>query len=293
MKKYAKIILKILVSAALISFLFFKEGKESVFSQISSMDLRFAPIVILLLTLNYLVSSLRWKALLLDQKNKVSVAYLTSLYFIGSFFNNFMPTSIGGDVYKIYKLGKKLNDTSRGFSSTFMERFTGVAVLLFISVFGLFAYIGSYTYLVLILFVIGAMVGFRLLGFFGKKFPVLSKYVDSIYSYKNDKKVIFWAIATSILVQVFSIFTQYFIFMSLGVTISLQSAFLFFPLITLASFFIPSLNGIGVQDALYKELFGMVGVASSTALGASILYHLSRLAVSLIGGVLYALGKDE
>jgi len=36
-----------------------------------------------------------------------------------------------------------------------------------------------------------------------------------------------------------------------------------------------------------------VGVPAETAVSASIIYHLLRLGVSLIGGVLYALGKDS
>jgi hypothetical protein len=48
-----------------------------------------------------------------------------------------MPTSIGGDVFKVYTLGKKLNNVSDAFSATFMERFTGLISLVFIAIFGL------------------------------------------------------------------------------------------------------------------------------------------------------------
>jgi len=70
-------------------------------------------------------------------------------------------------------------------------------------------------------------------------------------------------------------------------------AFFVFPVITLAGFFIPSLNGLGVQDVLYISFMGQVGVSESLAISASVLYHLSRLIVSLVGGVLYAMGKGE
>jgi len=58
-----------------------------------------------------------------EKSNEVSRLYLFKLYFVGAFFNNFMPTSIGGDVYKVYKLGKKIDSPVVGFSSVFTERF--------------------------------------------------------------------------------------------------------------------------------------------------------------------------
>lgn len=292
MKKYAKTLLKVLVSAGLIAFLYFKVDKQALVETISHVNLAYTPLIILLLVLNYFISSVRWKFLLLESRSKVSVWYLTSLYFIGSFFNNFMPTSIGGDVYKIYRLGKKIGDSSRGFSSTFMERFTGIIVLGLISIFGLTRYIGWFVILVVFAFGIGIFVGLKFLKVISHKFPKLKPYADSLYSYRHNKSVVYWALVTSIIVQLCAIFTQYFIFIALGAELPLWAAFMFFPLITLASFFIPSLNGIGVQDTLYRDLFVLVNIASPVALSASILYHISRLTVSLIGGLLYAAGKD-
>ena len=81
--------------------------------------------------------------------------------------------------------------------------------------------------------------------------------------------------------------------MSLGLHPAIIYSMFALPLITLAGFFIPSLNGIGVQDALYVSMFSVVGISAESALTASVLYHILRLVVSLIGGVLYAFGLDE
>mgnify|MGYP000035334764 FL=1 len=79
----------------------------------------------------------------------------------------------------------------------------------------------------------------------------------------------------------------------MGVNSPLDYALFIFPVITLISFFVPSLNGLGVQDALYMQLFLVVGIPAEISLSASIIYHLLRLFVSLFGGVLYALGKSD
>jgi uncharacterized membrane protein YbhN (UPF0104 family) len=293
-KRYLTTFIKVLVSSSLLYLIFSNIDKKAFIENLSMMDKLFIPLVVVFLVLNYIVSSYRWKALLIFKNSeKVSVGFLTSLYFIGSFFNNFMPTSIGGDVYKIFRLGNKISSKVNAFSATFMERFTGVIVLVLISIFSMYRYLGWHFVLLLIWSVLGFYFGFFILRTLSKKVSFIDKMYRSLMMYKNENKVLFWAILTSVIVQLLSIFTQYTIFASFGVNIPLFYALLTLPLITLASFFVPSLNGVGVQDALYVTLFGYIGISSELALSASVMYHLFRLGVSLIGGVLYALERSD
>ena len=94
-------------------------------------------------------------------------------------------------------------------------------------------------------------------------------------------------------VQLLAVATQYFVLVSLGISVPFVYTLFVFPVVFLASIFIPSLNGFGVQDALYIHFFTAVGVTTELALSASIVYHLFRLAVSLFGGILYAMGKAD
>lgn len=292
--KYLQLGLKLFVSAGLLAYIYLTLDKEAFVQNIKLLNWKYIPIIFLLLIANYVVSSIRWKSLLIYKGTEnVSVGFLTKLYFIGSFFNNFMPTSIGGDVYKIYALNKKIKDGAKAFSSTFMERFTGIVVLAFISAFGLIDLIGYWSIGLFISMIVGFFIGLKMLKILSKKIKKLSKLYESLIAYKGHTKTIVWAIITSLVVQLISIFTQYFIFKSIGITLPIWYSLFVFPVITISGFFIPSLNGIGVQDALYIQLFASVGVGAEVAASASILYHLARLGVSLIGGVLYATSKNE
>ena len=292
--EFKKLLLKIVISASLLVFIFANLDTESFVLNFSKLDLRFVPLILLFLILNYVVSAFRWKALLIHGTSKhVSVKYLIYLYFTGAFFNNFMPTSIGGDVYKVFKLGKKIHSSVDAFSATFMERFTGVIALVLISLISLVKLLGLLGALLIVGFIVGIVVGYFTLSFLSSKSEKLKKIYDSLNAYRGQYRVLFWAFLTSFIVQLLAIFTQYFIFSALGVQIDLAFALAVFPVITLAGFFIPSLNGVGVQDALYMRMFATVGVAEPLSLSASVIYHLFRLGVSLIGGVFYALGKDD
>lgn len=308
MKKYLKSALKITVSVLLIGFILLNVDRENVVRYFSQFNFRYAPLIVLLLVLNYVFSSIRWKQLLIYKNTAhVSTGYLIGLYFIGSFFNNFMPTSIGGDVFKIYKLGKRIDSVSNAFSATFMERFTGVISLVFISAFGLigvllkgvasdsamFYYLSWSIVGLFLLFGAGTFAGLKILDFLRKKINKLNSIYDSLVMYRGKNRVLIVAFLTSFIVQFMAIFTQYFIFVALGSHIDVYKSLFIFPLITLASFFIPSLNGIGVQDILYKFSNTFLFIAEPAAIAASFIYHLFRLGVSLIGGVLYALGKAD
>jgi len=307
-----KTIIKIFVSTILFVLIFRKINVGSLVETFKVLNFWYVPIILSLFFLNYLISSIRWKSLLIFENTKrVSVKYLTSLYFIGAFFNNFMPTSIGGDIYKIYRLGKKINSNTNAFTATFMERFTGMIALVFISYLGLIKtfdfwlnialkYVPTNRYLELELkvllyfgFWICTILFFSLLKILGKKVKKVREVQESLTLYKSRKKELTIAFITSFMVQLMAILSQYFVFKALGVNLPFDYAFFIFPVIILTSFFIPSLNGIGVQDVLYIQFFGIVGVASPVALSASIIYHLFRLFVSLVGGAIYAFGKTD
>ena len=298
MKKSFQMLLKILVSGTLLTYILIKEDitLEKLASSIKLLDLRYAPLILLLIILNYVVGAFRWKSLLIHgNADKITVKYLINLYFVGAFFNNVMPTTVGGDAYKVVKLGRKINNTVDAFSATFMERFTGVIALVLISIIALIKQYGIWGVIMLACFFLSILVGYLMLGFLSGKYQKLKKLYDSISVYRGNPKVLWWAFTTSFIIQLLAIFTQYFVFLSLGRPIPLVSAFLFFPLITLAGFVIPSINGFGVQETLYVRFFShpLIGLPEAVCFSASIVYQLFRLAVSLIGGVFYAMGKDD
>src|SRR3990167_6802949 len=195
-----KIVLKLLISSILIGVIIWKIDFSQVVSNVRMVDFKIVPLVILFIALNYIISSVRWKALLIHSGGeKTSVGYLTKLYFIGAFFNNFMPTSIGGDAYKVYRLGKKINSNTNAFTATFMERFTGMVALVIISYLGLVKtfdfwlniaskYVPTSKYLEIELkvllyfgFWICAILFFSLLKILGKKVKKIREVQESLF----------------------------------------------------------------------------------------------------------------
>lgn len=294
-KKVLQTVIKFIVSGVLIIYLFTtKLDTSELVNNFKIMDWRFILPIFLTLTANYVVGAFRWKALLIQKGSEnVSRWYLIKLYFIGAFFNNFMPTSIGGDVYKMVTLGKKVGDQAVGFSSVFTERFTGILMLALIGLLSTSRNLGVGVLIILIWIAAGFYIAMTVLRLLSGKIKFLGKVYNSLMMYKDSPKVLGYAFLTSIVIQLCSISTQYLIFAAVGVNLPIFYSLMAFPVITLAGFFIPSINGLGVQDALYASMFAIVGVSNSTAISVSILYHMARMAISLVGGVIYAITKDS
>ena len=281
---------KTLLKISISTFLFFLLSRLVDFGElketISNADPLFFVLGILVVAVNYTIGALRWDVLV--GKGSPGFVRLLKLYFLGGFFNNFMPSSIGGDTYKVYRLSKEINDPVRAAAATFMDRFMGVIALFSLSSFGLISFWGWRGMGGLLLFVTAVVFGLWSLKFAARWHPVLEKFQKIIYSYKDQREVLVKSVLLSFGVQVCSIGAELLAFRSLGFNPPLGQAVFFLPLINFAAFLPISFNGLGVQDGLFIFAFSKVGIGQEAALSVSVTYHFMRFMVSLVGGVIYA-----
>lgn len=73
--------------------------------------------------------ALQWSWLLRAAGLQTPVGEIRRLYFIGLFFNNFLPANIGGDAYKIVDLGRREGCPGRVFCVTLLDRLLGLSGL--------------------------------------------------------------------------------------------------------------------------------------------------------------------
>lgn len=79
-----------------------------------------------------LVSTLKWQIILRAQGLDLRFNKLWHIYWMGLFFNNFIPSSIGGDALRILWVGKETHDQPGAAASVFIERIlatTGLALV--------------------------------------------------------------------------------------------------------------------------------------------------------------------
>jgi uncharacterized protein (TIRG00374 family) len=81
-----------------------------------------------------IMGSWLWGMLLKSHGLRIPFYRVWSFYFVGLFFNNFLPANIGGDIVRIYDASKYCKDTSSVFVATFMDRVIGVLAISFLAV---------------------------------------------------------------------------------------------------------------------------------------------------------------
>lgn len=267
------------------------------------------PLIYTLFLLNTVLSTWKWKMLLKADGVQVPLSSLLSSYLIGTFFNLFMPSSIGGDAYRVVDTGRH-GGSAKSFASVFADRLTGFLAL---AIWGLlFSAIGwsrlpDKRILWLPVFVFGLMaaMAFALIqrrmlvavlrAFRIERLAKLNAFVhrvlDSMATYHGDGRLMTNVFGISLFFQMLAITIIFCLSKALGWQIPFIYFCIFVPLITLGEALPISIFGIGVRDSLYVFFFAQGGATREQALSMALVYVLITIVYSLLGGVLFLLRR--
>ncbi|MBP7859713.1 flippase-like domain-containing protein [Patescibacteria group bacterium] len=293
MKVPVKTILRISVSAILIIYIIRTQDFLGILKNSITINPLIFLVALVFLLLGTVFSALRWKEILKTSNKNLPFFKLFSLYLKGYFYNNFLPTQMGGDFYKAVSLSSSINDKSIAFFSVFVDRFAGLIVLLLMGIYGISLKLEFfYTAILLFLTVVGFVLYFPFLKILSKKIKVISKFYEASLLLVKNKKSGLLILFFSVLVQIVSFAMSYTLFTGFGIFLNLQDVFAFMPLISL-SLLLPSFNGWGAQEAVYAKIFGLSYISEPISIAVSLLIQAIRIIMSLIGGVfiLFNIGK--
>lgn len=301
MRKFIFNLVKILVSAGLLLYiLIYQVDLSEVWSVIVSA--RLLPILLgaAIMLFSMALRALRWQVLLQALDISVPLGILTHFYFVGSFFNLFLPTGLGGDAVKMAKLSQTTRQIPESIGTTLVERATGLWVLFILALLALpfsASFLPPAWIPIISLITIGGVLagwlvmGTPLLPWLGSKIRLPGQ--ESLERFYRSVSQLGWralgqATLISLLFDLLLIFTIYLIAISLGLSLQPGIFFLFTPLISLSLALPISIGGLGVREQTFIILFQAVGVQAETATAMSLIfYFLTTVMVGLIGGLLY------
>lgn len=250
------------------------------------------------------VIAFRLKKILSVQGLNLNFKEAIYLNFIGYFFNNFLPTSVGGDLVKAYYATKKTTKKLESFSSVFFDRFFGFLSIGFLAFLGIIflnksvkdksLLWGSIIFLTVVFSFFIVFLNKRLAKFLFSKLldlPIfkegskLRRLYNAINAYKEHKIVIVQLIGISLVGQMIFVLAIFVIIKSLSQNISFFYLFLIIPLVSVASM-MPSINGLGIREGAYVYFLSEF-INKESAFAVSILSLAMILAMSFIGGIFY------
>ncbi|MBI5048033.1 MAG: flippase-like domain-containing protein [Deltaproteobacteria bacterium] len=304
-KKKLAVILKVVVSGSLLYLLFRGMDMDSFLKTVKAVDVKTVVFIIFLYLAIQAIAAYRWFTLLRDSMN-ISFPKVLSIYFVGMFFNNFMPSMVGGDIAKGYYLYKVSGKGGAVVATLFMDRYAGFTALMAITtvatVIGYQLVQGTVVPLLLV-FLIGAyVIGSLVLwveSFHGWVLKILSKLklfglnekIDSLYKsimkYKGFYGILSKAFMLSLIIQSTVIISYYILSAALGMSLPFGYFFLLIPLTTAVAMLPISLAGLGIREGAFVFLFTKVGATQAEALSLSLLWFFISAFINLIGGIEY------
>lgn len=246
----------------------------------------------------------RWQGLLSALRVTIPLPRLVSLYFVGTFFNNILPSGIGGDVVRAYELTRDGADAAIAASTVLADRATGLLVLLAVAlVSAVFGYrlVSPGLTLTIVAISLGSFAAIGLLLWndlwravsrrLPRLRPLLARkgiedFYRSLHVYRD--RSISKALFISLIFNLLLIAVNYLIALSVGAKVPLLYFLLFVPLISFSLVLPISVSGLGVREGAYILLFGQAGVAAPLALAMSLGFFALNVVTGLIGGVIYA-----
>ena len=249
------------------------------------------------------VSALRWRMFAAAVGLGGTWLQYLRYYFVGMFFNLALPTSVGGDVVRVWYLTR--HSGRRGlaaFLSVVAERGSGLLVLIAVAcvagcvcpvplpwwVTASVAAVGGAAVLgVAVLPASGRVLRARVFG--SPKYDRLREAADGGMTYLRRPGLLAVTAALSVVVQVNNVAVVALIGAGLGLKVSPLYYGVLVPLVTLLTLLPVSVNGLGLREAGTVLLLGPLGVGAAPAVTLSVLTFAVYAAASLFGLPCYLL----
>lgn len=248
------------------------------------------------------VSAYRWQLIMRNLDFGQSFSFYWRSYFKAMFFNQGLPTSIGGDALRVLDVagqGFRKRDALYG---VMLDRIAGLAALL---VLNLVAYafdpdlLPDPIYHLTLLLVVGgvaAVAGVSSLRYLPwlDAWPGLS-VVRTLserlrQAFRADRLLL---LASSLLIPLLAMLSFFATGRALGLRYDLVTYFVIVPPAIILTIIPISLAGWGVREGALVALFSLIGADRATILAMSILYGLMQIVVSLPGFVIYLGGRKH
>jgi glycosyltransferase 2 family protein len=261
-----------------------------------------ALLAILGLGLHFLVSPWKWQQALRLHDLHFPLHYLFRANGTGFFLNNFLPSGLGGDAYRVVATLPASGERSRAISAVIIERLVGFATLISVGALGAVLLLPRYSIAGVFLLVsgLGGLLG--LLGLYAiaagwakaltnriRHTRFFAAVTCNVRYLKGGAR--HWAalIGISLLFHAIAVANVYFLFQSLGIEVSLEACALVSAVAGLSAVVPLSINGIGIVEGSFAGAAVALDIPYEPALAVAILIRLLVLPPSLLFGLAYVL----
>ncbi len=293
--------LRIAISVGLLAILIASVDWPTVLAHVQRLNPAVVAFVMVAWAVQLAVSSWKWQWALRVHRLHFPYSYLTRVLVIGFFLNNFLPTSIGGDAYRIFRTVPANPPKSRAISAVVLERLVGLCALLLLGFAGALVLFSSFT--LARAYVLFAAVGATLCvgavalirahstrwrdsAFLRSKW--ISPAVENLRTIAGARGAWIPLVGISLLFQIQAILIVWSLFNAIDSSVGLPHAALIAASAGVAAVIPFSINGLGIVEATIAGTAVAVGVSYEAGLLVALLMRILLIPLTLLAGLFYA-----
>ena len=300
-------LVKAIVSIGLLALLFSRVDVSRLWGVARNASLGWLAFALLLYLAMLLASALRWGVLLRAQHVRLPFSFLTQSFLVATFFNNFLPSNIGGDVIRIADSAKAAGSKTLATTVVLIDRGLGVLGLALIAATGATIMqrmaVGPVGPGILWAgFGLGAIVAtpallmpeavtklLQPLRVFHREWvdERIEKLTYALTRFKETPTALAACFAGAVVVQAILVLFYVAIARSMNIPIGFAELAVIVPVSFIVQMVPLSVNGFGIREATFGFYFTRLGLPLESALVVSFVGAALIMLFSLSGGLVY------
>ncbi|PRX54122.1 lysylphosphatidylglycerol synthase transmembrane domain-containing protein [Flagellimonas meridianipacifica] len=272
LRKKLLTLLKIVISGVLIYFIFTKINFKDVVDTLKTGNPYYLVIGTLLVIISKVIAAFRLNLYFHQIEVKITQKSNLKLYFLGMFYNLFLPGGIGGDAYKGYIIQQEFKSgTKRVVSVLLLDRLSGM-LLIFV-----------YTCVLAILMNHELFRSFQILLYLAIPISVLTFWWVNKRFFGYTLPIFWKSLRYSAIVQLSQLVCVFFILESFSVSLQQTEYLLVFLISSIVSVIPLTIGGIGSREVTFLYGATWLGLNEEISIGVSFVFFLMTALISFFG----------
>ncbi len=307
MKRGALLAVTVAVSLALLVYLFATSDLEALEERVRAADLLLLSAAVGCYVAMLALATWRWQLLLEALGVVAPLRHLTASYLVATFFNNFLPSNIGGDIVRVRDGSRFTGSTTSSLAVVGIDRILGLGALWVIGA-AAFVLAGPevrelagaravilglglvFLALATIFFRPGIARSLMRLSRLSSIDWIRERFEEAqtaVHIYRAQVRTVWLAFGASLALQVLVVWYFLAIARALRIPLDVSAGFLMVPLCTLLQAVPISFNGWGLREGLFALYFSQIGLPRESALAFSLTGAGLIILLSLSGAVVW------
>lgn len=303
-RHYSSVAIRVVITVIILVLIFRNIELNKVIGIIKQANVGYLLLAIVAQLISTILAGCRWHLVMQLINFSQSNWFYIKSYFKGSFFNQGLPTSIGGDAIRVLDVAATGQRKRDAFIGVFIDRILGLTGLLLLNLVannlapnllpkGMYWLINSIVLLGLCGFTFLALL--HKIRFFEqwRLTAYILRISTNLKNVLKDFKSISIQMFIGVIIHLFSMINIFFVGQSVGLDYNLLTFSVIVPPVILLTLIPISLAGWGVREGAMIGLFTLIGADKSIVLSMSILYGIILILASLPGLQVYLSGRHK